>query len=192
MGWPCSFRVGPSSGARRPPASGGGRRVLLLDQLHSGPVGLVGRVRVADDAHREREAVVLTEGRQRPSGLAGQLGQRRAAVLGLPPGGLHQVHVLRLALGHVFSGSEGSSPTSSPAGAAGVAPTACGPPARRRACPDRRRSTPTGPGPPGPPAPGRRRAPGPAGCARRPCSAAAVAAPPPRGRARRTPRARTR
>src|SRR5215208_1254117 len=78
-------------------------RSPALHHLHAGPVGLVGRVGVADQVHRQREVVVLPEGREGAGGLAGQLGQRRAAVLGLTPGGLDEVVVLRIALGHVAS-----------------------------------------------------------------------------------------
>src|SRR5688500_15964335 len=74
-----------------------------LCRLDAGPVGLVRRVRVPERLDRQREAVVLAEGRERSRGDGGQLGQRRAAVVRLPPGGLHQVRVLLVALGHVAS-----------------------------------------------------------------------------------------
>ena len=62
-------------GDRRGPAAVGRQRgrahcCASRTSLHAGPVGLVGRVRVADPVDRQREAVVLAERRQRAGGLS--------------------------------------------------------------------------------------------------------------------------
>src|SRR5215212_280427 len=103
--------VSPSSGTVEVPlaydGSAGavmaGSPPLDLARHQAGSVRLVGRVRVADLLHRQREAVVLAERGERARRLSGELGERRAAVHRLAPGGLDQVRFPLAEPGHVAS-----------------------------------------------------------------------------------------
>src|SRR3712207_6774913 len=97
-GAPAPSRVPPRAcegwGGRGPLTSCGEQGVLrLLARLDAGAVGLVGRVGVPEAVGRQREVVVLTEGRQRAGRLGEELRHRRAAVVRLTPREIGRAHV---------------------------------------------------------------------------------------------------